>query len=161
MGVFAGITAVEAITLATTVAATGLSVHAQRQATGAREVELELAQREEAAAARDREVLRKRRLVAILGEQAAAAAAGGVAMSGSVANISITDAQRAAEESFIDETMTRSRIAQLGRRRSTVSRLGRLRTATTILGAGTRMAERGDFDRFFKDKDPGPLGPPP
>lgn len=126
---------------------TGAQVFTQRQAAGAQEVELELAKREEAAAARDREVQRKRRLNAILGEQAAAAAAGGVAMSGSVANISITDAKRAAEESFIDDTMTRSRIAQLDRRRRTVSRLGTLRNATTILGAGTRMAERGDFDK--------------
>jgi len=125
------------------VGGTALSVGAQRQAAGAREVELELAQRRETTASRDREIQRRRRLVAILGSQSANAAASGLAMSGSVANISMTDAQRAAEDSFVDDFNTRTRIDALKRNRASVSRLSTVRSATTILNAGERILARG------------------
>jgi len=124
-------------------ASTFVGVSAQRQAAGAREVELELAQRQETTAARDRAVQRKRRLAAVLGAQSAQAAASGLSMSGSVANISLTDARRAGEDSAIDSHNTRLRIDALKRNRASVSRLSRMRTATTILGAGERIAARG------------------
>lgn len=109
-------------------------VRAQRKAAGAQQVEMELAQRQEETAARDREIQRRRRFNAILGAQSAAAGAGGIAMSGSVANISITDASRAAEESAIDRNTTGMRIDALGRRSRSIGAMSRARTATTILG---------------------------
>lgn len=124
-------------------ASTVAGVSAQRKAAGAREVELELAQRQETVQSRDREIQRKRRLAAVLGAQSAQAAASGLAMSGSVANISITDAQRAGEDSAVDDYNTRLRIDALKRNRASVSRMSRARTATTILGAGERIAARG------------------
>jgi hypothetical protein len=111
------------------------AVYANRQATGAQEVELEMQKRGEATAAQDREVQRKRRLNAILGSQAAEAAASGLSMSGSVANISLTDARRASEESMIDSVASRQRIDALNRQQRTVRRLGNVRTASTILNA--------------------------
>lgn len=119
------------------------AVSATTKATGAREVELELAQRKEETASRDREVQRKERIIAILGAQSAQAAASGLAMSGSVGNISIADAQRAGRESLVDDVNTRGRIDALKRNRKTISRLSSIRTATTILGAGERIAARG------------------
>lgn len=119
------------------------AVYANRQATGAQEVELEMQKRGEAQAAQDREVQRKRRLNAILGSQAAEAAASGLAMSGSVANISLVDAQRAGEESMIDRVNTRARIDSLNRQRKTITRLGNIRTATTILGAAGQAGQIG------------------
>lgn len=142
MGAFVAAPAIAKALLAVTAAATVGTVAAQRKAAGARSVELEVAQRQEASAARDREVLRKRRLHAILGSQRAAAAASGLAMSGSVANISLTDARRASEESLIDDVNTRARIDALKRNRSTISRMSRLRTSTTILGAAERVLAR-------------------
>lgn len=139
MGVFAAYPALTAITALTA----GASIYAQRQAAGAQEVEMELAQRQESQAARDREVQRKRRVVALLGSQAASAAAAGVAQSGSVGNISLVDAKRAAEDSMVDDLNTRQRIDALRRRRNTIDRLSRVRTATTILGAGERLYSRG------------------
>lgn len=137
----------QAVLIGLTAAATAGSVYSQRQATGAREVELELAQRQEEQAARDRQVQRKRRLAAVLGSQRAQAAAQGLTMSGSVGNISLTDARRASEESLIDDVNTRARIDALKRNRSTISRLSRVRTATTILGGVERSVQRGDFSR--------------
>jgi hypothetical protein len=119
---------------------TGVAVHSQRQAAGAQQVELDVAKRQEATAMRDREVQRKRRISAILGEQSARAAAGGTAMSGSVANISITDAKRAGEESQIDDMNTRASIRAMSRQSKTVGRLANYRSATSILGATASIA---------------------
>ena len=134
-----GIFALTTLVLGTTAA----SVGATRQAAGAQQVELEIAKREEAAGARDREVQRRRRITAILGAQAAQAAASGVQLSGSVANISIVDAKRASEESLIDDVNTRARINALSRRSRSVGRIARLRSATTIFNAAERIAARG------------------
>lgn len=131
------------LTTALTVGSAGASIVAQRRGAQAQKVELELAQREEATAARDREVQRRRRLAAVLGTQSALAAASGLAMSGSVANVSLTDARRAGEDSAVDNYNTRLRIDALKRNRSSISRMSRFRTATTILGAGERIAARG------------------
>lgn len=137
----------EIIIITAIVASTAVGVRAQRQAAGAQQVELDIASRQEAAGARDREVKRRRRLVAILGAQAADAAARGLSMEGSVANISIEDAKRASEDSLIDDVNTRARINSLVRRRNTVGRLANLRSATTILGAAERVAGTGVFDK--------------
>ena len=122
---------------------TALKVTAQRQAAAAQRTELQVAKREEAAASRDREVQRKRRIVAILGSQAADAAAKGVALSGSVGNISLVDAKRSAEESLIDDVNTKSRIAALSRRSRSIRRLTNLKTGITIIGDAERIAGRG------------------
>lgn len=129
--------------LALAAAGTAVAVHGQRQAAGAQQVELDLAARQEATAARDREVQRKRRLVAILGSQAAEASAAGVAMSGSVANVSITDAKRAGEDSLIDSVNTSTRINALRRERRTIGRASTYQSVGTILGAVDRSAQRG------------------
>lgn len=125
------------------IALTAASVSATRQAAGAKQVELNIAKREEASGSRDREIQRKRRIAAILGAQAADAAAKGIALSGSVANISIVDAKRASEDSLIDDVNTRARISALSRRSRSIGRIANLRSATTILGAGERIAARG------------------
>ena len=143
MGFFTALTLVEKAVLVLNVATATTTVAVTRKAAGAQQVELDIAKREEASGARDREVQRKRRIVAILGAQAAAAAAKGVALSGSVANISIQDAKLASEDSLIDDVNTRARISALSRRSRSVGRLANLRTATTILGAGERHVARG------------------
>lgn len=86
---------------------------------------------------------RRERFVALLGSQSAEAAARGLQMSGSVANISLTDAQRAGNESQIDQVNTRNRIDALSRNRATIISLSTFRTATTILGGAERIAARG------------------
>ncbi len=115
----------------------------QRQAAGAKEVELELQQRDEDAGARDREVQRERRIAAILGAQAADAAAKGLQLMGSVANISIVDAQRAGEESLIDDVNTRARINVLSRRARSISRAADTQAAGTLFRAGASSFGRG------------------
>lgn len=120
-----------------------LEIAAQRQAAGAQQAELAVAKREEAAAARDREVKRKRRISAILGAQAAQAAAGGTQLSGSVANISIVDAKRASEESLIDDVNTRARINALSRKSRSIGRLAKLQHGITIFKAAERAMARG------------------
>lgn len=139
MGVFAAYPVLAALTVATTAAA----VHSQRQAAGAQQVEIDLAKRQESQAAQDREVQRKRRVVALLGSQSSAAAAAGLAQSGSVGNISLVDARRASEDSMVADLNTRQRIDALSRRRNTIDRQSRNRTATTILGSGERLATMG------------------
>lgn len=118
-------------------------IAASRQEAGAKQVELEITKRQEASASRDREVQRKQRIVAILGAQAASAAAKGIALSGSVANISIEDARRASRESLIDDVNTAGRISALSRRSRSIGRLQKLRTAVTIFKAVETFAARG------------------
>ncbi len=143
MGFFVAMTLLEQVALGLAVSATVASVGAIRQSAGAKQVELNIAKREEASGARDREVQRGRRINAILGAQAADAAAKGVALSGSVGNISIVDAKRASDESLIDDVNTRARISALSRRSRSIGRVANLRSATKILGAGERIAARG------------------
>ncbi len=120
-----------------------LSVSAQIQAAGAREVELELKKRDETSSAKDRELQRKRRLAAILGAQSAEAAARGLQLSGSVANISITDAKLAGEDSLIDSVNTRARISALSRNQKSIRRVANIRAARTIIGTVSRISQRG------------------
>jgi hypothetical protein len=119
------------------------AVYAQRQTAGAQVAELEMQKRGEAQAAQDREIQRKRRLNAILGSQAAEAAASGLSMSGSVANISITDARRASEESMIDSVASRQRIDAMSRQQRTIRRVSTVRQASTILGAAGQLGSIG------------------
>ena len=122
---------------------TFLKVAAIRQEAGAKRVELNIAKRQERSSALDREVLRKRRSAAILGAQTAEAAAKGVQLSGSVANISLVDAKRAAEESQIDRINTAGRISALSRRSKSIRRAARIKIATSIIGDFERAATRG------------------
>ena len=117
-------------------------IAAQRQEARAQTIELEIAKREEASASRDREVQRKQRIAAILGAQAADAAAKGVALSGSVANISLEDAKRASRESLIDDVNTSARISALSRRSRSIRRLQKFRTAITIFKFGEEVVIR-------------------
>ena len=118
-------------------------IAAQRQEARVQTIELEIAKREEASASRDREVQRKQRITAILGAQAADAAAKGVALSGSVANISLEDAKRASRESLIDDVNTSARISALSRRSRSIRRLQKLRTAVTIFKTAEEAIARG------------------
>jgi hypothetical protein len=127
-----------------TVAGAGTAIALNRQAVGAQEAELEVAKRNEAAAARDREVQRKRRIVAILGAQSAEAAAKGLELSGSVANISIEDAKIAREDSLVDRENTRGRIDTLTRRQRSIRRSFKFNTAATILRAGQDIHQAFD-----------------
>ena len=118
-------------------------IAADRQVAGAKQVELEITKRQEASASRDREIQRKQRLAAILGAQSADAAAKGIALSGSVANISLEDARRASRESLIDDVNTAGRISALSRRSRSIGRLQKVRTALTIFKAAERLVVRG------------------
>ncbi len=109
---------------------------AQVKGAGAKQVELDLAARTEKLAAQDREVARQRRLNAVLGAQAAEAAAMGVGFSGSVANVSISDAEQAGIERLVDRTNTRVTLDRIRRSRKSVGKVGTLRAATTLLSAG-------------------------
>lgn len=116
-----------------TAATTALSVVGQQNEAAAQRVELKVRKREEASAARDREVVRGRRFNALLGAQSAAAAAKGIQLSGSPANISLEDARRSSEESLIDRTNTEGRINALSRQATSIKRLANVKSATTIL----------------------------
>ena len=118
-------------------------IAAIRQEAGAKQVELEISKRQEASASRDREIQRKQRIAAILGAQSADAAAKGIALSGSVANISLEDARRASRESLIDDVNTSARISALSRRSRSIGRLAKVRTAVTIFSAAESFAARG------------------
>jgi hypothetical protein len=116
---------------------------AQISASNAQQTQLKLEKRQEESAARDREVQRMRRLNAILGAQNAAIAASGVANSGSVANVSLVDAKRAAEDSQVDRINTSSRIIALDTNRRAIRKAGQIQAAGTILSAVGRYGERG------------------
>ena len=122
---------------------TFLKVAALSHESQAKRTELAIAKRQEKAAALDREVVRKRRSAAILGAQTAEAAAKGLQLSGSVANISIVDAKRAAEESQIDRINTSGRISALSRRAKSIKRATRIKIGATIIGDFERAAARG------------------
>jgi len=117
------------------------SASAAIKGAGAQQVELDLAARQEGLAAKDREVARKRRLVAVLGSQRAAAAAAGVALSGSVANISIADAEQASIDRLLDRTNTRITLDRIGRQRQSIGRAGVLSAGGTILSSAAVIAQ--------------------
>lgn len=118
-----------------------LGASAQVKAAGAQQVELDLAARQEKLAATDREVQRKRRLNAVLGTQAAQAAASGVAFSGSVANVSVSDAEQASVDRLVDRSNTRIVIDSINRRRKSIGRAGALSAATSILSTAGTIAQ--------------------
>lgn len=126
-----------------TAAATGLEVYGTMQAAKAQRQQLLVEQKQEAMAATDREVQRQRRLNAILGSQAASAAAAGVANSGSVGNISLVDARRAAEDSLVDQVGTGQRIRALRSQSRSIGRAALISAGGTILSAGQKIASRG------------------
>lgn len=109
------------------------SLAAGQRAASAERRELAVAAEQEKFAAVDRELERRRRYEAILGAQQAQAAAAGIQFSGSVANVAISDAKRAAEESRIDDYNTRLRLQTLRRRSSSVQSAANARGATQIL----------------------------
>lgn len=120
-----------------------ISAAAQTSASNAQQGQLNLEKRQEAAAAQDREVQRSRRLQAILGAQNAAIAASGVVNSGSVANVSLVDAKRAAEDSQVDRINTSTRITALDTNRRAIRRVGQIKAAGTIFDAADRYRLRG------------------
>ena len=124
------------------VGSTALTAGSQIKAAKEQKVEYELARRKEESASLDREVQRRRRVKALIGAQAAEAAAKGLEMSGSVSNISITDAKRAGEDTLIDSVNTRATIASLNRASNTATRVGYTRAATTIMSGAERFYAR-------------------
>lgn len=109
----------------------------------AQERELAINRRQEEMAATDREVQRQRRLNAIIGAQHAAAAASGVAMSGSVLNLTEVDAKRAAEDSLVDNVNTGQRIRALRQQGRAIRSAGYAQLGSSIMSAGQRHLERG------------------
>lgn len=120
-----------------------LSAAAQKSAANAQQVQLNLQQRQEKAAATDREVQRQRRLNAILGAQNAAIAASGVVNQGSVANVSLVDARRAHEDSQVDRINTSTRITALRTESSAIRRTSNIQAAATIFQGASRAYNRG------------------
>lgn len=129
------------------VAAVGavLSVVAQQSASNAEQAQLDLQKRQEKGAAADREVQRQRRLNAILGSQNAAIAASGVVNQGSIANVSLVDAKRAAEDSNVDRINTSSRIIALSEKSRSIKRVANIQSAATIFQAAGRAYDRGSL----------------
>lgn len=121
---------------------TVLSAAAQKSAANAQQVQLNLQQRQEKAAATDREVQRQRRLNAILGSQNAAIAASGVVNQGSIANVSLVDAKRAAEDSQVDRINTSTRITALRTESRAIRRTSNIQIASTIFNGASRYYQR-------------------
>lgn len=119
-----------------------LSAAAQQSASNAQQVQLNLQKRQEAAAATDREVQRQRRLNAILGAQNAEIAASGVVNQGSIANVSLIDAKRAAEDSQVDRINTSTRITALSTQGRAIKRAANISSAATIFNGASRYYER-------------------
>lgn len=117
------------------------SASASIKGTGAQEVDLELAKRQEKLAAKDREVQRQERLNAVLGSQRAAAAASGVAFSGSVANVSISDAERASIDRLVDRQNTRIQLNRFDTRKKAIRRIGNMRAGATILSTAATIGQ--------------------
>lgn len=124
------------------VVTTALQVAAQQSASKAQQVQLDLQKRQEKNAATDREVQRQRRLNAILGAQNAEIAASGVVNQGSVANVSIKDAKRAAEDSQVDRINTATRITALSAQSRAIRRTANIQSAGTIFGAASSYVNR-------------------
>lgn len=119
-----------------------LSAAAQKSSANAQVVQMNLEKRQEAAAATDREVQRARRLNAILGAQNAEIAASGVVNQGSIANVSLTDARRAAEDSQVDRINTSTRITAINTNSRAIRRTSNVQAAATIFSAAGRSYER-------------------
>jgi len=128
-------------------AGTVLSASAGVKAAGAQQVELDLAARQEKLGASEREVARKNRLNAVLGAQAAEAAAMGVGFSGSVANVSISDARQASIDRLIDRSNTRITIDANRRRRSSIGKTANLRAAGGILSTAATIFDTQKIDK--------------
>lgn len=118
-----------------------LSADATIKQAGMQEVELELEKRQEKSAMLDREMQRKARLTAVLGAQRAAAGAAGVAMTGSLANITVKDAEAAAIDRMTDRVNTRIIVDAADRNKRSVRRIGTLRAGASILSGGLKIAE--------------------
>lgn len=129
-----------------------LQVAAQRSSANAQQVQLTLQQRQEKAAATDRDVQRQRRLNAILGAQNAAVAASGIVNSGSVANVSLVDARRAAEDSQVDRINTSAKITALRTESKAIRRVANIQGAATIFQAAGRAYDRGDFGKISRPR---------
>lgn len=148
------------VALALTAVAVGVQVWGQQTSAKAQQVQLDLQKRQEKAAATDREVQRQRRLNAILGAQNAQIAASGVVNSGSVANVSMIDAKRAAEDSLVDRVNTSTKIAALTSESRAIRKVANIQSAGTILSAGQRYYDRNG-NPFKKGGTPVPKTPPP
>ena len=95
---------------------------------------------------------RQRRLNAILGAQNAAIAASGIVNSGSVANVSLIDAKRAAEDSQVDAINTGARISALKTESRAIRRVSNIQSAATIFQAAGRAYDRGDFGKIGRPR---------
>lgn len=124
--------------LASTAAVAGAS--ASVKLAGAQQVELDLAARQEKLAFKDREVARKRRLVAVLGAQRAAFAAAGVS-GGSLANVSLSDAEQASIDRLVDRSNTRITLDRINRQRKSIGQAGVLSAGATIFSTGATLAQ--------------------
>lgn len=146
MGVVAAWGATEwlaAAAVTTAAVGTYMQVQANNQAADEKKAELVSQSQQEKAAAIDRELQRKRRLSAILGAQAAEAAASGLAMSGSVANISINDAKIGTEDNIIDAGNTRARINSYDRTSRSIGKIASYQNAGTIMSGAERIFSAG------------------
>lgn len=99
--------------------------------------------RQEEMAAKDREIQRRRRLVAALASQNARAGASNIRNTGSVANIGLEDVRQADLDTTTDRAMTSARVGALTQEASAARRYGLMSGTSSLLDYGYSKARRG------------------
>ena len=139
-----GGSAVTGAALVATVAAGSLSARQQYIAGKEAQISAKMEAKQEADAARGREIERKRSLLRALATQNAAAGAQGVAFSGGKAAIAQTDIRDAVEDLMIDRSNTSRRAFALKRSGNQAKRQGNLNATISLIDtAGNVFGQLG------------------
>lgn len=125
-----------------------LSAYSSRQAGEAQARELKFAKKQEFAAAEEREIARKNRLLDALASQNVQAGMGGVQMTGTPFEIMMQDVKAAEREQESDDLQTKIRGMSLSMQASAAKRMGRTQALATLMSTGADIGTTG----FLKDK---------
>ena len=121
----------------------GASVQAQFHSAEQVKVDAEIANREESVASRDREIARKKALLASIANQNVFSAAGGVQFSGSSANLARVSSANVTQDQLRDDISTRSRQRGNSARARSVRRGATIKLGTSLLDTGIALNKRG------------------
>ena len=126
-------------------ASVALQVHSARQASGAADVDAEMARRDEELSSNEREIANKKRLIASLAQQNVEGAAGGVQTfgGGSRENMINVSHKEGKKEELTTQVMKQGRLQNIENRRINVKRQVGTRLAGSLIDTGTSYAKRG------------------
>jgi hypothetical protein len=124
--------------IAMMVIGSGAQAHQQKQAGKAQEQSLKFQAKEEEAAARDRELVRKQKINKVLAAQIAGLGASGISAQGTPQLIAQENIRQESFEGLTDVANRSGRTNMLLNQASSARKLGNLQAATTLVGGLTQ-----------------------